>query len=185
MIIFMAGYPAAGKSFVVDQFTSKLPDELDVLVINPKELRPENYATLDEDQKREENLTAWEASLDCLDEKIKSLDPSKIVVYDTACASLANMRPRFELAKQHGHKVIYVFVQADEEIRETRAVERLPKPVLEKYDFNFSESTPVLAKLADRAIVVQNFSNEGLPRVSKIVRDILWLLNLQTQQVTQ
>jgi tRNA uridine 5-carbamoylmethylation protein Kti12 len=173
MIIFMAGYPFSGKSHVLREILNKLPTGRTVVVVDPKRCRTDHYGLMSEEEKREENLAAWEVSLDLLIEQIKNAALADIVVYDTACASLRSMKPYFEAAKKYDHKILYVFVRADLKACERRAGENwVPQDVLDKYVTKFEESVPTLAKMADARFIIEN-SQEVAPNVSKVIEKVL------------
>jgi predicted kinase len=166
MIIFMAGYPKAGKSFVVDLICEKT--DKDILVISPKECRDDNYDDLDEDDKREMDISAWSASLDILWEQLKSTDDTEIIIYDTACASLNKMKPYFEGAKEH-HTVVYVFVQASlAKCKERAGSKWLPGEVVNSYTQRFKEDVKTFKELSDYTVIVKNNSDD-VPNVDKII----------------
>ena len=49
-IIFMAGFPSAGKSFVVQMLQEKYPE---IHIIDPKKYRPDEYDSKNEEEKKE------------------------------------------------------------------------------------------------------------------------------------
>lgn len=158
MIIFMAGYPFAGKSTLLEVFRQNLKQaDYEAIIISPKDYRTDDYETLDEDSKRDMNLAAWECSLELLAEQIKENKDDSIVIYDTSCASLYRMQDYFKLAKKYSHYVIYCYINADLLICENRADGKwFNSDIIDKYKMNFKESVPILTKLADKAIVINN-----------------------------
>jgi predicted kinase len=167
----MAGYPYAGKSLVVQMLTIALrkhsyPYDL----IDPKELRDETYTNLNEEDKRDMNIAAWEISLEMLAEKI-SAPQNKLLIYDTACASYRGMEPLFKLACQKHHRVVYAFVDASLDLCKLRAgSEWLSNDVIEKYQVNFAESIEKLINWSSDYFIIKNNVQGSLPDISKLVR---------------
>jgi tRNA uridine 5-carbamoylmethylation protein Kti12 len=173
MIIFLSGFPFAGKSFVVNEIVTKLPTSGPVIVIDPKQYRCDNYEELSEDQKRDENLAVWEVSLDALYEQIKKLSNRTILFYDTACACRSRMEPLFRDAKRAGHHVIYLFVSADLGRCEQRAGSKwLPQEVIDKYIKNFEENITEFKRVSHKMFIVNNDTDET-PDVTAIIDYIL------------
>lgn len=167
MIIFMAGLPFAGKTFVVDSLLGKIKQ--DALVISPKDFREDNYEKLSEPDRREMDIAAWAGSLEYLWVQIQARNDGEIVIYDTACASLDKMRPYFEGAGKNRHAVIYVFVHAGIRTCRERAGEKwLPKEVIDSYKSRFKDSVEKFCEIADHHVVVKNNSSDD-PDVSKLV----------------
>ena len=154
-MVFMSGLPYAGKSLIVNEIIKKLPPSLHVVVLDPKTYRCDNYDQLNEEQKKDENISIWEATLDVLGEEIKKLSNKSVLIYDTACATRTRMEPYFRDAKKSGHKVLYIFVQASEGKCDERAVDKkLPEEVINRYLDNFSKNVAVFKKLSDRMIII-------------------------------
>jgi hypothetical protein len=151
MITYMAGYPFSGKSYVVSKILDVKPS---FNVIDPKNLRIDNYHLLDEASKREVNIAAWQVSIEYLQDLIK--DSKNNVIYDTACSSLNVMKPIFEESKKFGHKVVYVLVIADLSVCKSRAGDLWNENMINKYKTNFKSSIPVLSAVADEVVVVHN-----------------------------
>ena len=167
MIVFLSGYPAAGKSHVVREIVEKLPFE--TTVIDPKTFRPDDYDKLDEAAKRDLNVSVWEVSLDVLSEQIKGTSDSTIIFYDTACANLQKMRPLFELAAAQGHHVVYLFVVSTlEKCKERIGDKWLAEDVIDRYTKNFKENINVFKALASKTLIVRNEA-DVVPDVQPVV----------------
>ena len=164
MVIFMAGYPYAGKSYVARLLNVRFTQ---ICVIDPKTFRTDNYESLSEDDKREQNLAVWECSLDLLSDLMK--DKDAVIIYDTACANLERMRPYFQDARIAKHHVIYLFVSADLEKCKIRAGDKwLPEDIIDKYTRNFEVGAPEFGKLAHKTFVVVN-NQDTPPDVTKVI----------------
>ena len=167
MVIFMAGFPYAGKTFVLDKALEKI--EKEVTVICPKDYRDNNYKNLEEEEQRQMNIAAWETSLEMLWESMQTNKNEEIIIYDTACASLKHMRPYFDGAKKYEHRVIYLYVNASLDLCAQRAGDSwLPIDVIKSYKNKFSESIKELARSADKHLIINNNSDKD-PEVSKII----------------
>jgi predicted kinase len=169
MVVFMAGFPFAGKTYVLGKAVTELTD-LSIIIISPKDYRPKGYEKLTETQQREINLASWKCSLETLEGTIKSSPIEEVIIYDTSCASLEAMSEYFEMAKKFKHKVFYVYVNAAKEIRMKRATANLPDEVMEKYKMNFKKSVPGLSKLADHAVVINNEVGLDLSKLIRLIR---------------
>ena len=166
----MAGYPFSGKSYIVELITQK--STKDILVINPKEYRGNNYDNLSSLEKREVNLSAWETSLDALRVIIRETNNNDITIFDTACASADVMEGVFRDAKSAGHAVLLVYVNADIGVCEKRAgKERLSDDVMKKYETNIASSIKRLWKISDGKIIVDNNYNKE-PDITVVLRYI-------------
>lgn len=165
----MAGYPYSGKSLVVDKIVESIP--MDVIVVSPKDFRDEQqYATMDEDGKREVNIAAWSSSLDALWDLMHQYDDSEIIIYDTACASYSKMRPYFDEAKRLKHTIVYLFVHAPLTICKRRAGDDwLPKKVIDLYTVRFKGHVQDFANMSDFHIVIKN-NTDRAPDVSKVTK---------------
>lgn len=164
----MSGYPFAGKSYTVDKIIESV--DTDILSINPKDFRVEDYDGLRDEEKRDVDLACWKASLDLLGEQIAGNHDSEVIIYDTACSSYDKMKQYFEYAKENNHTVVFCFVQANLKICEERAGENwLPKKVVDVYIDRFKNCIKDFADLADKTIIIKNNSNE-VPDVSKITK---------------
>jgi len=162
MIIFMAGFPYSGKTYVVDKLLELFPD---IVVISPKFFRPDNYSELSEDDKREVNISSWSCSLDQLVSAIKEYNDKKVIVYDTSCASYDSMNNYFSLAK-NSHTVIYVYVNSNIKLCQKRAgSEWLSEEVVKKYINNFKTSISKLSKMSNKFFIIHN---EGEPNLEEV-----------------
>jgi adenylate kinase family enzyme len=168
----MAGFPFSGKTYVVQRLIELCPifqTEFGI-IITPTAFRPDDFDKMSEQAKRDINIAAWECSLDLLKEKIAECDSRYIIIYDTSCASLI-MQPYFELAKQK-HRTIYAFINTNNSMCEQRAQGYfLPKEVIAKYKNNFKISIPVLSKLVNKTVVINNHVEET-PNLNVLVREI-------------
>jgi hypothetical protein len=167
MVIFMAGFPKSGKTFVLDLILSKL--KKDVFVVCPVDFRQDDYDESNEEKRRDIDLAAWEASLDLLWEEVCGSDDSNIIVYDTCCASLGKMSPYFKGIRKKGHVIVYLFVKSSWEKCKERAEAWLPKEVVNLYKDKFKYSIPGLCELSDHVVIVENNSDD-VPDVSKIMK---------------
>lgn len=161
----MAGYPFAGKSYVAQLLAEKLPR---VSLINPKTFRTDDYESLSEEDKRDQNLAVWEVSLDLLADLKKEKD-SEIFIYDTACANLERMRPYFQDARRFKHHVIYLFVSAElAKCKERAGKAWLPEDVIDKYTRNFETGASKFSSLAHKTFVVPN-DTDAAPDLAKVI----------------
>ena len=165
---FLAGWPFAGKTYVLQKALFLLPEN-NIQIISPKKYiaelcPPEEYEKKSEEERKEINIAAWECALDVLQEAI---DKNGTFVYDTACASYGVMWQYFKAAREK-HQVVYVYVKADLETCKKRAGNKwMSESVVKRYQVNFKESVPKLIKLAHKVIIIQN--NDGEPDVSKLI----------------
>lgn len=147
----MAGMPFSGKSFVVEKIKKE-----GMIIICPKDYRPDDYEKYDENDKRDLNIAAWECSLELLAEQINTTRNDIIIIYDTCCASYENMEAYFKLAKKMKHKIVYCYVSCPLDICEKRAGKDWKKDMIDKYKVNFKISIPRLAKEANFVIKINN-----------------------------
>lgn len=165
MIIFMAGFPFSGKSYVVDMVTDRLDKK--IRVISPKTFLLGEART--EADRQLEMVSAWEVSLEDLDKHMKNIN--EIIIYDTACSSLV-METYFKKAKDLKHKIIYVFVQASLDTCAKRAGDSwLPEQVISKYTNNFEKSIKLFKSIADVTIVIKN-DTDSPPDIVRMVNII-------------
>lgn len=166
----MAGPPFSGKSYVVQRMVEL--SGLHIHVITPKDYRPDEYETLSKVERQEIDISAWEVSLEILQDAIRNSSDDEIIVYDTACASL-KMEPYFEMAKKRNHQLLYVWVDAPSANRQRRANTKWLSPEDNKrYITNFEKSLPVLSGLANTVITINN--PDGVePDVSELVSAVL------------
>jgi predicted kinase len=162
----MAGMPSSGKSFVVSRLIEKTRPDL--LVINPKSFRSDLYEKLTKDEQRNQDLAAWEVSLDLLTEKIKESVKKEIIIYDTCCATYQVMEAYFKLAKKYKHQVVYVYVKANLDSCHRRTKDGLSPELEQKYIDKFTDSIPKLTKLCDHRIIIEN-NDDVDPDISKLV----------------
>jgi predicted kinase len=153
MIIFMAGYPFSGKSYVVGKLLELLPNDYHVVVINPKEYVSGNT----EEEIADSKLYAWEACLDVLESSIMNKD-DRVVLFDTACATYGIMSKFFKLAKSQGRRVVYCFVSSPISLCVSRSNGSFSSRIVEKYKEKFLVSIPKLSELADDVFVVENIN---------------------------
>lgn len=171
MIVFMAGYPYAGKSVVARNIVEQLPYAANI--IDPKSYRDDKYDQMSEEDKRIQNLSVWEVSLDLLNETIKSTPDNEITVYDTACANYEKMIPSYNAARRSGHHIVYLFVYAPLETCRARAGDAwLSDDVIDKYRRNFEANVPKFKQAAHKDFVLNN-GVDGDPDVSEPVDYII------------
>jgi adenylylsulfate kinase-like enzyme len=173
MVIFMAGHPFSGKSFIVSMIKEALGTiGIVPMVIDPKTFRDSNYDILDEDSKRDMNLAAWEVSQEVLDEYVVD-NMNDIIIYDTACASYQRMEPHFKHARDHNHKILYVMVTASLDVCKKRAGKNwLSEEVLKKYDVSFSVYTDQFSGLADKTVFIKNDFDRP-PNINKVIEAVM------------
>jgi len=147
----MAGMPFSGKSYIVE----KLKKE-GMIIICPKDYRPDDYNKYDENEKRDLNIAAWECSLELLEEQIKTTKNDTVIIYDTCCASYENMEGYFTLAKKMKRRIIYCYVHCPLDICEKRAGKDWNNSMIDKYKANFKISIPRLAKEANFVVKINN-----------------------------
>jgi predicted kinase len=147
----MAGMPYSGKSYIVEKVKKE-----GMVVICPKDYRPDDYDKCDENEKRDLNIAAWECSLELLEEQIKTNKNDVIIIYDTCCASYENMEYYFKLARKMKHKIIYCYVHCPLDICEKRAENNWNKEMIDKYMVNFKISIPRLIKEANLVVKINN-----------------------------
>lgn len=166
MIIFMGGYPYAGKSVVAQWIVDELPWK--ATLIDPKTYRCENYDKLSEEDKKDENLAIWETTLEFLEETIKKTGNNEITIYDTACANRERMWPLFKEARKH-HHVLYVFVKCPLDKCKDRAGDKwFPDEVIDKYTRSFEENVSVFGSTAHKFFIVPNETDET-PSVTNVI----------------
>jgi tRNA uridine 5-carbamoylmethylation protein Kti12 len=174
MICFFSGYPFSGKSFVIEELKKALLEEIirtseDLLVVDPKKYRPDEYDTLSEEDKREVNISAWECSLEELKEVIEDNPNEHVIIFDTSCASYKRMSEYFTFAKSCKHQVVYVFVNARVETCERRAGNKwMGEVVIQKYKDSFKENIVKFKATADKTIVINNNADVA-PDIRKLV----------------
>ena len=163
-VIFMAGMPFTGKTYVVN----RLARSLDMIVISPKFFRPDDYNKMTRDDKTNIDINAWYCSLEQLGMAIDKYG-DQIVVFDTSCASLDAMQPYFNKAKFR-HTVLYILVNAPLKICKERAGSKwIPEDVLISYKNNFNQSIPVLSKLAHKYFIINNIDKPDISQVIKFI----------------
>lgn len=169
MVIFMAGYPYSGKTFVVELLKAAIPE---VQVVSPKLLleRDSEYEKLEEEEKHKRSIAAWDVTLQYL-QKEACADPKGILLYDSCCASYQVMDRVFRKLKKHKHRIIYTYVHASIERIKARAGAKFDEGVIDKYTRSFEESVAHLGGLADWKVVIKNDSDER-PNISKLLKVI-------------
>lgn len=176
MILFTSGFPQAGKT----TFAYKLIKELKnkhILHINPKDYYPDDFESLNPEEKTDIATTAWELSLEKLSESIVKLPNKALVIYDTCCSKALQMRPLFMNSHIRGHDIIMVYVNANIKNRFERStdVEQIKK-LEDRYKTSFKESLPILKYLSDYFIIVNNNEdsqlNSGVIKVAEKIKNI-------------
>jgi hypothetical protein len=169
MVIFMAGYPHVGKTFVVELLKAAIPE---IQVISPKLLleRDSDYDKLEEEERHKRSIAAWDVTLQYLQREAHA-NSKDIFLYDSCCASYRVMDPFFRRLKKWKHKVLYAFVHASMDDIKARAGAKFDEDVIDKYTRNFEESIAHLGKLADWNVVVKNVG-DGRPDIGKLLKVI-------------
>lgn len=153
MVIFMAGYPFAGKSYVVGKLLELLPNEYHVVVINPKEY----VSGSTKEEISDSKLYAWEVCLDVLESSIMNKD-DKIILFDTACATYSIMSKFFKLAKSQGRMIVYCWVESLISLCISRSNGGFSGDIIKKYKEKFSVSVSKLSELADTVVIIKNIN---------------------------
>jgi hypothetical protein len=167
MIIFMAGYPHSGKTFVVELLKAAIPE---IQVISPKLLleRDSEYDKLDEEEKRTRSIAAWEVTLLYLQGEART-NPKDILLYDSCCASYQVMDPLFRRLKKMKHKILYAFVHASMENIKVRGGAKFDEDIIDKYTRSFEESVAHLGGLADWKVVIKNDERPNIGKLLKVI----------------
>tara|TARA_R100001244_G_scaffold25113_2_gene25398 strand:- start:64370 stop:64927 length:558 start_codon:yes stop_codon:yes gene_type:complete len=159
MIIFMSGFPQAGKSkfvsILLEQFASEEEKIVDPIVLNPKGLLPDDFDELPDKDQRSWQISSWEICLEQAMHEIDDRENSELIILDTAAAQADIMRPFFTRARKRDHHVVYIFVHSNFEERQSRTDADLSK-FQEYYSDSFKVTVPHLKKLADYSIVIRN-----------------------------
>lgn len=159
MILFVAGYPLAGKSEFchilceeLQKEERKIPPEL----ISPAEWQPDNYDQLPEPERREYAISAWEVAIERTQQAITNKrNRNSLIILDTAASKLLTMRPLFHFARLRGHHVIYAIISSDLADRQSRTTRDLSL-LEEEYTKAFRESIPALKRVSDTFLVIKN-----------------------------
>ena len=167
-VIFMAGWPKSGKSYIVAKLLKQLKGR-DVEVVCPRDYLEENFEQLEQEDKRANWLAAWRVGLDHLEEQILNSTDDDVLILDTAAASAKVMQYYFTLANKKGHTTVYLFVTASKDMIKQRSGEEWNEELYEKYRVAFDESIPVLRKEASKAFIL---NNENEPNIDKIMKFI-------------
>jgi predicted kinase len=168
MVIFMSGFPFAGKSYVV----KLLKEKIELTVIDPKEYRTlvEDYDSRSEEDRRDINISAWQCALESLTETLKSAKSEEKIVLDTTCAT-EQMIDYFKMARKKGHKVVTLFVNSNLSLcRERAGKEWITEEVVSKYKSNFDKNLHGFKNLSDLFLVINN--NGETPDLSKVIEKI-------------
>jgi hypothetical protein len=177
----MSGYPFSGKTFVADKLVSGFGEDNNTVVIN---LSPKSFYNsiieaegvkeeeLSEAVRTEWMLSAWECSLEKLNEFIEDCNPNDIIIYDSGCASADNMLAYFHNARKCGHRIIFVLINCKLSICKERAAGKLEDHVWKSYTKKFTMSIPVLSKISDNIVVIENNIYNKAPDLSRIMEII-------------
>jgi len=160
MILFTSGFPASGKT----TFVKKLIEELEnkhVLHIDPKKYYLEEYEELDKDEKTAVAVEAWEMALEQTTKSINAAPNAALIILDTCCSKALHMRPLLNNSKLKGHDTLMVFMSTAQKARFLRSNDKNIKNYEESYRINFLSTLPVLKKLADHFVIINNSGDES------------------------
>jgi len=171
MFICMAGMPSSGKTEFVKRYRKRITERI-FHHIDPDEYLPDNLESMDEDERTQYRVAAWEVCLDHLTGLFHEPTES-IIVFDTAGATANALIPLFSRAKLHGHKIVYIFIAAPVSQCEEMAGDRwIGNEAAEKYTDKFRKSIPELKELSDKYLLIKNIGVEGLKNFDKFAGEL-------------
>lgn len=155
MIIFTSGAPGAGKSELLHRILPKLKQK--PILLDPKEYLPKNYEALFEQEKTEINIASWEVCVETLATLIRQDNQKQIIVFDSAASKSQYIIPFFCQAKQKGHEVVYIYVEADKTNLKLRTKNKyLGDEITNQYFNNLETTMPILSNSATLSFSIKN-----------------------------
>lgn len=174
MIIFTSGVPHGGKSELLKSIIPALKKE--PIVLDPKQYLPVNYHQLSDAERTEYNIASWETCLDELEKIILKGKKDEVVIFDSAASKAYRMIPYFVKAKQRGHEVAYIYVEAKpQKLIENVGKQYLGDEIISRYFENFKSTMPKLRKAATVSFSVKN--NKTLADLKIKANEIVNVLN--------
>lgn len=171
MILFTSGFPYSGKT----TFAAKLCEKLKykhILHIDPKNYYLEEFDDLSLEDQSAVAVEAWEMALEQATKSICALPNKALIIFDTCCNKALHMRPLFMNSKLRGHDILMAFVSANQSSRFERAPNERVKEYEDKYRINFIETLPILKKLSDYFMMVDNSGKESdLDKYVELISD--------------
>lgn len=155
MILFTSGFPYAGKTECIQRLCKQL-EHKHLIHINPKDLYPENFETLPEDEQQATGIVAWEMAYEKASKCIIKLPNKALIIFDTCCSKSYQMAQLFMDAKIRGHDIYLIYVNTPLEKRKEWANDKDINKFEEKYISSFQQSLPELKPMADRFLIINN-----------------------------
>jgi len=169
MILLTSGFPQSGKTEFSRKLTSKISDAIHV---DPKDLYLKEFDSLPGKMQSAVAISAWEMALEQAYDHLMDEPNSTLIIFDTCCSNENTMRALFTNARYHKHDVLYVFVEALQEDRYSRASNMDTSQYESKYKSDFIRVLPVFKKLSDQFIRVTNNNDGGFEELDKCVEMI-------------
>ncbi len=155
MILFTSGFPYAGKTEFAKRLCQRL-DQQHLIHINPKDLYPEDFDALSEEEQQATGIVAWEMAFEKTDKCIVKLPNKVLIILDTCCSSAYQMTQLFMDAKIREHDIYLIYVNASLEKRTELAAGKNISKFEGKYASNFQQSLPELKHMSDHFLVINN-----------------------------
>lgn len=159
MLIFMSGVPHSGKSTFVALLKEYISSAVQVTHINPKDFLPEEYVQADDETRTQYNIAAWSVALEEFNNHLSRSD-DELIILDTCGASYNSMAPLVNNGKIAGHAIIYINVDApDELLAEFAGKDYVGDEIISHYRTTLSSTAPALRKKADAYFSIENGKN--------------------------
>lgn len=155
MILFTGGFPYAGKTLFLDILSKNSNNTDDWIKLCPKDFYPENFDSLEEQERKDWAISSWENCLEEAADALTKYENDTLIILDTAASKFSKMSPLFYLAKAANHTIAYIFVHASLEDRETRTNEDVKRFEI-YYAKSFKKSVPKLKELSDKFMLIKN-----------------------------
>ena len=165
MIVLTAGYPSAGKSLVCE----KIKDKLLITCFDPKDFYLPEYEELDEDDRKQVAIAAWEICLESLYNDIRDSDNNEAVIFDSCMANKNQFSHIVDLCSQHKHDLIVIFVHCPIKICKERHKDEMDDGVWRSYKDRIISILPEFDKFSRKVFLIKNDKGESDIDVSKIV----------------
>ena len=152
MIIIMSGLPYSGKTTYVDS------NHNDSIVIDPKNYYPDDFESLDKEERSEIAIAAWGLSVSELYDEIKSERDSSIIVHDTCGSSISYLLDTCLVARNNKHKIRFIYVNTPLKVCRKRSGGEIDDSVFRRYIKKFKDILPIMKKQANEFTIIDGKS---------------------------
>lgn len=158
MILFTSGFPYAGKTEFTKMLCEHLGREL-LIHINPKDLYPDDFEDLSDEEKTSNGVVAWEMSYEKTEECLDKLPNKALIIFDTCCRDVHRVSHLFSTARVKEHNVLFAYVNASFEKRQQYAEGKDISKFEERYSSSFRKDLPNFREMSDHFIIIDNNKN--------------------------